>query len=58
MGYEMKIKFNKNVIKFFEKITEKEKDKEKVGIKLKELINHISDFGVIPFNCMLRVYDY
>ncbi len=47
MGNGMRVKFSKRALKFLDRL--KEKDKEKVRLKLKVLITSITDKGIIPF---------
>ncbi len=43
----MKIKFSKSALKFIEKL--KEREKEKVRLKLKSLFISLEEQGIIPF---------
>lgn len=46
----MIIKFSKNAVKFLEKLTER--DKEKIRLKIKLLVTSIEEEGILPFRKM------
>ncbi len=43
----MKIKFSNSSLKFLQKINEK--DKERIRLKINELVKEIENYGIIPF---------
>ena len=42
----MRIRFSHHAIKFLNKVSEK--DKERIRLKLKELVTDVSEFGILP----------
>jgi hypothetical protein len=46
----MKVRFSNSSLKFVEKVNKKEK--ERIRLKIKELVTELEQFGTIPFTRM------